>query len=113
MFWWFLMEAEKKSSVKAVFDHLVKKDDPKQPVCSTKPGKGLVVHRHVVGTARQLEDLKDGGVRFGLDFRRSVQNARREKLPAFGSKPMVFGPGGRGRLIFCLLRVHAEAPKAK
>ena len=114
MFWHLLAEANRKGSVKAVFDHLVQKDDSKQPVCATKSGKGLVVHRHVVGTARQLEDLKDGGVRFGPVFSNWVRRARLKALPAFGIRPMVFGPDGHGRFIFRLLKVHeGPAPKVK
>ena len=116
MFWHLLAEATRKGSVKAVFDHLVQKDDSKQPVCATKSGKGLVVHRHVVGTARQLEDLKDGGVRFGRAFRVRVQlvQAETQALPAFGRQPVVFGPDGHGRHIFRLLKVHRDpAPGGK
>ena len=114
MFWWFLMEAKRRGSVKAVFDHLVQKDDPKRPVCATNPSKGLVVHRHVAGTARQLENLKDGDVRFGPDFSSSVRSTGSRALPAFPSKPMVFGPDGHLRVIFRILKVHRDpAPKVK
>ena len=99
-------EARKENSVKAVFDRLHRKDDPKRPICGTESKKGvLLVYRHLTATSRKLERLKEAGVSFGKNFWFRVVNASFEdKLPAFARDAYQFGDAGEGRQIFRLLK---------
>jgi len=109
-----LAQARILGSVKAVLTRLEAKDDAETPVCATEPGKGLVVYRQITGTSSELEALADRGVRFGLEFRRSVQLALFEELPAFGRRSYTFGSDGHGRHIFRLVSVRdVPEPAAK
>jgi hypothetical protein len=105
-----LAEARREGSLRAVFDRLAGKDDAARSICATEPAKGLLVYRHVVATAKGLEDLEDEGLRFGLDFRVSVLQAVGEELPAFARRPYVLGKGGEGRHVFRLLKIHRDDP---
>jgi len=101
-----LVDARWCGSVKEAFDKLAWYDDRSDPACAVEPGRGLLVYRHVDATAAELVELKDGGVRFGVDFRARVIQFARGELPLFSPRSFVFGGAGEGRFFYRLLNVE-------
>jgi hypothetical protein len=113
MFRFWLEEAQRKGSVKAVFDALAAKDDPEHRVCATEPGKGLLVYRHITATGAELEKLEDGGVTFTHNFRFLVGQAANGELPRFAQWAGGLGPACQGRFVLRVLKVHRDPPPEK
>jgi len=114
MFDHFLAEGRREGSLKAVFDHLVGKDDPKHPVCAAVPGGALLVYRRVTDTEKGLEGLVDGNVRFGREFTHRVIRIPPTDGQGFTKSPFVLGTAGQGRQIFRVVKVlEAAKPEEK
>lgn len=95
-------------SLKEIFEKLKAKDDPKDPVCSTEPGKGLVVYRDFGGkplSGDELTEIEDGGVKFGFGFRPRVTGLGDTDLPKMSRKADGLGAEWEGRQIFRLVAV--------
>jgi hypothetical protein len=111
-----LSQAKDDASLKEVFERLRANDDPNDPVCSTEPGKGLLVYREYGGkglTSAEMEGIEDRGVRFGPTFRVRLSAFGNEGLPRKSIKPDTLGDEGHGRHIFRLVAVTREpAPEA-
>ncbi|MHC4342738.1 MAG: hypothetical protein ACYSX0_21305, partial [Planctomycetota bacterium] len=109
MMWFMRDEAAKdeKQSLKTIFDKLRDKDDPKSPVCSTEPGKGLLIFRefdHPL-TREEIQELEDSGVRFTHNVTLRVAMLAYDELPKVGPRPDVLGGAGEGRMIYRLVKV--------
>jgi len=101
-------------SLKEMFDRLKAQDDPENPVCSTEPGKGLIVYRDFEGNPLTTDDLKaieDSGVKFGFSFVPRVTGLGDTDLPKMSRKADTLGDEGHGRQIFRLLEVIREQRK--
>jgi hypothetical protein len=95
-------------SLKVIFDKLKAKDDPKDPVCSTEPGKGLLVYRDFEGkplSGAELAEIEDSGVKFGIGFRVRVAALGDTGLPKVCDRAYPLGDEGDGRQAFRLLEV--------
>jgi len=114
MFQWFRSEAAKDEtkSLKVLFEKLRKHDDPKNPVCSTEPGKGLIVYIEFPAglTASKIEKLKDGDVLFTHNVRNRVTGLGDTDLPRVG-KADPLGEEGNGRMILRLIEIKKERRK--
>lgn len=102
-------QAKDDVSFKEIFEKLKAKDDPKDPVCSTEPGKALIVYRDFGGrdlTGQELTEIEDGGVKFGIGFRARVVGLGDDGLPKRGRKADGLGAEWEGRQIFRLLAVQ-------
>jgi hypothetical protein len=102
-------QAKDDVSLNVIFEKLKAKDDPKNPVCATEPGKGLVVYRDFGGkplSGQELVDIEDGGVKFGPNFRSRVVGLGDIDLPKRGPKADGLGPEWEGRQIFRLVAVE-------
>ncbi|MFI5403661.1 MAG: hypothetical protein ACHQ1G_12055 [Planctomycetota bacterium] len=109
----FWLQAKDEESLKATFDQLKERDDPKDPVCGTEPGKTLVVFRDFGGkglTGKELEEIEDGGVKFGLSFKPRVTGLGTDELPKMSRKADTLGDEGHGRQIFRLVAVTSASP---
>ena len=116
MFWHLRDQAAKDParSLKDTFDLLVAQDDPDNPVCSTEPGKGLVVFRSYADqplTGDELADLTDGPERFTVNFRNRVTSMGTEKLPKLSPQAHTFGAQANGRVVVRLIEVEPERRK--
>ena len=94
-----------------IFDRLKAKDDPKDPVCATEPGKGLLVYRDFGGkplSGDELTEIEDGGVKFGFSFKPRVTGVALggDELPKMSRKADTLGDEGHGRQIFRLVSVE-------
>lgn len=101
-------QAKDDVSLKEIFDKLKAKDDPKNPVCATEPGKGLIVYRDFGGQALsgdELAAIADGGVKFGGGFRARVVGLGDTDLPMKSRKADGLGGESEGRQIFRLVAV--------
>jgi len=107
-------QAKDDVSLKVIFDKLKAKDDPKDPICSTEPGKGLLVYRDFGGkplSADELAEIEDSGVKFGLSFKPRVTGLGDTDLPKMSRRAETLGDEGHGRQILRLLEViRAHAP---
>jgi len=101
-------QAKDDVSLKVIFDKLKAKDDPKDPICSTEPGKGLLVYRDFNGkplSGNELTEIEDSGVKFGISFKPRVTGLGDTDLPKMSSRADTLGDEGHGRQIFRLLEV--------
>ena len=103
-------------SLNEIFNKLRKHDDADNPVCSTEPGRGIIVYREGLTpmTGEELALVEDDGIVFTHNFRhRIVDTARymKEGAPKVGRKADILGNGGQGRMIWRLLKVEQERPK--
>lgn len=106
-------QAKDDRSLKTIFDRLKEKDDPKNPVCATEPGQGLIVYRDFGGKALsgdELKEIEDRGVRFGFSFKPRVSSLGDADLPKVSRKADTLGDEGDGRQIFRLVAV-TSAPE--
>lgn len=104
-------QAKDDVSLKVIFDRLKAKDDPKDPVCATEPGKGLLVYRDFGGkplSGDELTEIEDGGVKFGFSFKPRVTGVALggDELPKMSRKADTLGDEGHGRQIFRLVSVE-------
>ncbi|MHC4819318.1 MAG: hypothetical protein ACYTF8_14840, partial [Planctomycetota bacterium] len=115
MYQWFRDEAAKNEtkSLKVLFDKLNAHDDKKDPVCTTEPGKGLIVYREFPAglSGEELEKIEDRGVEFTHNFRARVTQMGDTDLPKVARKADVLGMAGHGRQITRLLEVKRETRK--
>jgi hypothetical protein len=111
----FLFEqARNDVSLKELYEKLKANDDPQNPVCSTEPGKGLIVYRDFDGKALsgdELQEIEDSGVKFGISFRPRVTGLGDTDLPKKSPKVDTLGNEGHGRQFFRLLEVIREQRK--
>jgi len=101
-------------SFKELFEKLRAHDDPANPVCSTEPGKGLIMYRDFDGKALsgdELQEIEDSGVKFGFSFKPRVTRLGDTDLPKRSPKEDTLGDAGHGRQIFRLLEVIREQRK--
>ena len=101
-------------SLKDTFDLLVAQDDPDNPVCSTEPGKGLIVFRSYADqplTGDELSDLTDGSERFTVNFRHRLTSIGTEDLPKLSPQAHTFGEQANGRVVVRLIEVEPERRK--
>lgn len=102
-------QARDDESFKEIFEKLKAKDDPKDPVCATEPGKGLVIYRDFGGkplSGDELTEIEDGGVKFGFSFKARVFGLGDVDLPKKSPKADGLGEGWGGRQIFRLVTVE-------
>jgi hypothetical protein len=102
-------QAKDDVSLKVIFEKLKAKDDPKNPVCATEPGKGLLVYRDFGGkplSGTELTDMEDGGVTFGKHFRFCVLSLGSHGLPKMSCRADGLGEEWDGRQIFRLVAVE-------
>jgi len=107
-------QARDNVSLKEIYDRLKAQDDPENPICSTEPGKGLIVYRDFGGealTGDELQEIEDSGVKFGVSFRPRVTGLGDTDLPRKGRKADTLGNAGDGRQILRLLEVVREQRK--
>jgi hypothetical protein len=109
-------QAKDDVSLGEVFKKLKERDDPKDPVCGTEPGKTLIVYRDFGGkglSRDELMDIEDSGVKFGLSFPPRVIGMSLNNLPKVSPKADTLGNEGHGRQIFRLVAVTKDpAPEA-
>ncbi|MHC4223247.1 MAG: hypothetical protein ACYSUN_04590 [Planctomycetota bacterium] len=110
IFWWFRDQAAKdpSQSLGVIFAKLKAKDD--SDVCSTTPGKGLIVYRSVSDPlrAQELGDLQDDGVKFTHNFTIRVKALARSIPPRVSQKADVLGTAAHGRMVCRLTGVRYE-----
>jgi len=113
----FCVEARKdeKRSLKALYDQIQKHDDPAHPICSTEPGKGLLVYREFPQgiSLEEMQALEDDGVVFGMNFSQKITGTGDKDLPKVGIKAELLGgpEGTDGRMIFRVVEVEKERRK--
>lgn len=101
-------------SFKELFEKLRAHDDPASPVCSTEPGKGLLMYRDFDGkglSADELQEIEDSGVKFGFSFKPRVTQLEKAGLPKRCPKEDTLGDAAHGRQIVRLLEVIPEQRK--
>lgn len=106
-------QAKDDQSLKTTFDRLKEKDDPKNPVCGTEPGKTPVVYRDFGGrklTVQELTEVEDSGVKFGPSFKNRVVGMGDTGIPRKGPKADGLGAEWEGRQIFRLVAVTTDPP---
>jgi hypothetical protein len=116
MFWHLRDQAAKDpaKSLKETFDLLVAHDDPEDPICSTEPGKGLIVYRTFTDspiTGDEISDLSDGGERFTHNLRNRITSMGTEGLPKLSPQAHTMGELAHGRVVIRLVEVEPERRK--
>jgi hypothetical protein len=108
-----LSQAKDDVSLRIILEKLKEKDDPKNPICGTEPGKTPIVYRDFGLTGRELTEVEDSGVKFGSGFKERVVGLGDIDLPKKSPRAHVLGDHGEGRQIFRLVGVTDGPPAAR
>jgi hypothetical protein len=110
----FKASEQESESIKKLFDLLAANDDPEDPICSTEPGKGLIVYRRPKEplSNEEIDDLEDSGERFTHNVRLRITGRASEELPELGLNAESMGARGFGRMVYRLIDVERERRKS-
>ena len=129
MFWYLRNQAAKDSrkSLSELFEQLRKNDDPKNPVCSTESGKGILQLRTFVETVEdkdgkkttkvrsltgeEIENLESYDDKLTHNGRHRVTSLAGKDLPYVSDKPETAGMAAHMRMIVRLIAVESERRK--